>query len=93
MIVGNKKARKHEKKRNFLSWIKKKGNTALVTGSLLIVASACLIVGLGLTEGWDTMVGWLTSDWAFFCYAAVLIWALIVVYLMYLDRMGDGNGK
>ena len=52
---------------------------ALFVGLALVVALVCLVVGFGLSSGWDFIISWFTSKYAFIVYVFAGLYAALLV--------------
>lgn len=78
MIHKMKRKEKKDKKDGKFS----KKATVIATIAFALFGLACIAVGFGLSNGWEWVLGWFTSQWAvyvyiflaFFAMGAILIW-------------------
>lgn len=55
---------------------------ALFVGLALVIALVCLVLGFGLSEGWDFILGWFTGKYAFIVYTFAGFYLLLVGYFI-----------
>lgn len=81
-------------KKKILKFIDSKGGkaTIIATSSFLAFGLACFVIGYGLTDGWDKVIAWFTSQWAIMVYVFIGLWLIIVMYLVYLSKNFDDKG-
>lgn len=73
-----------KRKKRFKEWVNSKGGKGFLIGSIafLIFGLACIVVGFGLTKGWDFIYKWFTSRWAVYVYIAIGLWSIAVLSIM-----------
>ncbi len=52
-----------------------------------VLGITALILGFGLTNGWNTVLAWFSSRWAIYVYIGVALLAFLVVFLVFKTKM------
>lgn len=60
------------------------------TGAFLLFGITCIICGYGLSEGWDWVAKWFTSQWAIYVYVFIFFY---LVGIAWLWIWGRNNGR
>ena len=58
---------------------------ALFVGLALVIALVCLVVGFGLSAGWDFIISWFTGKYAFIVYVFAGLYAALLVFFAVED--------
>lgn len=82
--------------RKFKKWFadnRSSGTFFIMTGTLVLGAVA-LIVGYGLSSGWDVVLGFFTGEyggWCWILYIGIVIWLMLLAYFIYITKMKKGS--
>lgn len=82
-----------ELKYKFNHFVRKHGKKFLIlTSVFLLIGLASIVLGFGLSDGWDKVLAWFGSKYAWYCYIAALIWVFVVVVGVHLYKMDKSSG-
>lgn len=62
----------------------------IATGAFLLFGLACIVLGFGLADGWEKIIGWFTSKYAIYVYVFAFFYLCGVAYLLIWGKI---NGK
>lgn len=63
--------------------------TIITTGIFLSLGILGLVLGFGLTNGWESVALWFTGRWAIYVYILIAILILIGVWALYKKFMKE----
>lgn len=62
----------------------------VATGVFLLLGLTSIVLGYGLSSGWDAVIGWFTSRWAIYVYVFLFFYGIGIAWLLIWGR---SNGK
>lgn len=54
-----------------------------------ILGITALVLGFGLTNGWESVLAWFTSRWAIYVYIMLAVVALICIWVFFKNKIGE----
>ena len=83
-----------EAKFKFKKFVAKHGKKVVIlTSVFLVIGIASLVLGFGLSGGWDKVLAWFGSKYAWYCYIGLAIWIFIVSVGIHMYKMEKSSEK
>ena len=76
-------------KKKVAKFFRTKGGKATVFGTLgfIVFAIACLVLGYGLSEGWDVVIAFFSSKWIWYIYVGLGLYIFIILYILFIANL------
>ena len=75
-------------KRRIARFVKSKGGKITIIGTtvFLLIGLLALVLGYGLSEGWEVVLAWFTSRYAMYVYVGLGFYVILILYIIVLSQ-------
>lgn len=55
----------------------------------VVIGIVAIVVGFGISDGWESVLNWFTSRWSIYVYIAVAFLVFLAAYTIFKSKIGD----
>lgn len=75
-------------KRRIARFVKSRGGKLTIIGTtvFLLIGLTALVLGYGLSDGWEVVLAWFTSKYAMYVYVGLGFYVILILYIIVLSQ-------
>ena len=55
----------------------------------VVIGIVAIVVGFGISDGWESVLNWFTSRWSIYVYIAAAFLVFLAAYTIFKSKIGD----